>query len=229
MSSYKITASLVCADLMNLEKEIKSLEKAGVDYLHFDVMDGMFVPRYGLLPEILAGITRITSIPVDVHMMVMNPEPYIDDFAKAGAKMFYVHVENNPHLHRTLKKIKTSGMQSGVVLNMSTPLECLDYIIDELDYVMLMGINPGIVGHKIIPKIFDKIRALKKKLAGTNIKIMIDGGVTPDTSADMVLAGADILVCGSSSIFRPKEGTLEETTHKYKEYVDNKLRNFSNS
>lgn len=225
MSSYKLSASLICADLLNLERDIKSLEKAGVDYLHFDVMDGIFVPRFGLLPELLSRICHTTYLPVDVHMMVVNPEPYIADFVRAGAKIFYVHVENNPHLHRTLKTIKAAGMQPGVVLNMSSPLEYLDYIVEELDYVMLMGINPGIIGHKIIPKIFDKLIALKKKLAGASIRIMIDGGVTPDTSADLIKAGADILVCGSSSIFRPNEGNLEETAEQYRAYVDSKLSN----
>lgn len=225
MKKFEISASIVCADLLNLERDIRSLERAGVDYLHFDIMDGVFVPRYGLFPEMLSSVAKITNIPIDVHMMVDNPEPYVDDFAKAGAKIFYVHVENNPHLHRTLKKIRAAGMHPGVVLNISTPLEFIDYIIDEIDYIMLMGINPGIVGHKIIPKIFEKIKNLKKKLDGTSIRIMIDGGVTPESSAEMIKAGADILVCGSSTIFKSREEKLDETINGYRIGVNRELEN----
>jgi ribulose-phosphate 3-epimerase len=156
-------------------------------------------------------------------MMVMNPEPYIETFAKAGAKIFYVHVENNNHLHRTIKQIKDSGMKVGVVLNIATPIDILDYIIDDIDYIMLMGINPGIVGHKIIPKIYDKISDVKGKIRGTNIKILIDGGVSPESSPKMIERGADILVCGASTIFRPHEGTLEEVTKRYRDGVENAL------
>jgi ribulose-phosphate 3-epimerase len=223
MKKFYISASMICGNPLNLEQEVKSLERAEVDYLHFDVMDGIFVPRYGLFPEMLTQITKITNIPVDVHMMVMDPEPYIDTFAKAGAKIFYVHVENNPHLHRTIRQIKNSGMDAGVALNISTPIEVLNYIIDEINYIMLMGINPGIVGHKIIPKIYDKISDVKEKIKDTKIKILIDGGVTPETSSEMIKRGADILVCGSSTIFKPREGTLEEVTKKYREIVEKSL------
>jgi ribulose-phosphate 3-epimerase len=223
MKDFCISASIVCGDMMNLEKEVKSLERAGVEYIHFDVMDGIFVPRYGLPPEILKGISKITDIPIDVHMMVEDPEPYIKIFAESGARIFFVHVENNNNLHRTLKKIKDSGMEPGVILNFATPINILDYIMDDINHIMLMGINPGIVGHKIIPGIYNKIRDVKEKIKNKKIKIMIDGGVTPDTSPKMIEKGADILVCGTSTIFRPHEGTLEEVTKKYRSYVGDSL------
>ena len=222
---FEISASLICADPLNLEKTIIEIEKSNIDYIHIDIMDGVFVPRYGLYPEILFSIKKITKIPMDVHMMVQNPEPYIEIFAKAGANIFYVHVENNNNLHRTLKLIEKSGMKVGVILNLATPLSVLDYILEDIEYIMLMGINPGIVGHKIIPQIYRKISDVKKKIEGTNIKIMIDGGVTPETSPNMIKAGANILVCGTSSIFKPHEGTLEETTKKYINYVNKELEN----
>ena len=136
---YTISASLICADPLNLEKAVKEIEESGIEYIHFDVMDGVFVPRYGMYPEIITYIKKISNLPVDVHMMVDNPEPYIETFAKAGADIFYVHVENNNNLHRTLMLIQKSGMKAGVILNLATPLSCLDYILEEIDYVMLMG------------------------------------------------------------------------------------------
>jgi len=216
MKQNYLSASVICMDFLNLQRDIKALEKAKVDYLHFDVMDGVFVPRYGLFPEMLASITSMTDLPVDVHMMVKNPEPYIEDFAKARAKRFCVHAEGNDHLHRTLSKIRQSGMQAGVALNIATPLSYLDYITTEVDYVMLMAINPGIIGHKVIPGVFNKIQDLEKKLNGKGIPIMVDGGVNFETSPQMVRAGADILVGGSSIIFRPKEGSIEEMVLKYR-------------
>lgn len=229
MVSFNISASIVCGNMLKIGEEIKSLERAGVEYIHFDVMDGLFVPRYGLLPEMLEAITKITNIPVDVHMMVTNPEQYIEVFAKAGAKIFFVHSENNVHLHRTLKKIKEFGMEPGVVLNFATPIEVIDYIKDDINYIMLMGINPGIVGHKTIPGIYDKIKDVKEKIKNKKIKIMIDGGVTPETSSKMIKQGADILVCGASTIFRPHEGSLEEIIPKYRAYVEGSISNLKDS
>lgn len=216
----KISASLICADILDLKNEILRLEEAGVDFFHFDAMDGVFVPRYGLYPEMIRSIKKISNIPIDVHMMVTNPEPYIKTFSDAGADIFYVHVEGNNNLHRTIKMIKDNNMKAGVVLNLATPLNVLDYILNDLDYVMLMGINPGIVGHKIIPKILDKIQDLNKKITGTNIKIMIDGGVNFESAKKMVENGAEILVCGSSTIFRPHEGTIKENVERLREIIN---------
>ncbi len=222
---FEITASLICGDPLNLEKAIREILSSDIDYIHFDVMDGVCVPRFGLYPEILVHLRTLTDLPVDVHMMVDNPEPYIETYAKAGANIFYVHVENNRNLHRTLNLIKDSGMKPGVVLNMATSIHTLDYILQDIDYIMLMAINPGIVGHGIIDSIFDKIKDVKKVIGNRNIKIVIDGGVTPDSSAKMIQAGADILVCGSSTIFRPQEGPLPQVTEKYLAHVNSALEN----
>jgi len=219
MKKFEISASLVCANPLLLKEAVEDIEKANIEYIHFDVMDGVFVPRYGMYPEIIAEIKKVTNVPVDVHLMVTDPEPYLDTFINAGSDIIYVHVENNNNLHRTVKLIKDKGAKAGIVFNIATPLTALDYVLDDIDYIMLMGINPGIVGHKIIPIIYQKIADVKKRIEGTDIKIMIDGGVTPDTSAKMISVGADILVCGSSTIFRPQDGTLVEMTEKYRKKV----------
>lgn len=206
MKNYQLSASIICADLLNLQHEIKSLEKAKIDRIHFDVMDGIFVPRYGLPPEMVKSIKSVSNIPITIHLMVQDPEPYIDVFAKAGADTFAFHIEPVFHANRVIKKILDSGMKAGVALNPATPLTILDYVLSDIDLVMLMAINPGILGHKLIPSMLEKIKDLKKILNDyPNIKIEIDGGVTLESAPKMVKNGADILVCGSSTIFKPEE------------------------
>ena len=213
LKSYKLTASVICANFLTLAEQIKELERAGIDYLHIDVMDGIFVPRYGLFPELVAQIRKISKLPMDVHFMVKDPEPYIDSFAQAGASHLFVHPEGNNHLHRTICKIKNAGLKAGVVLNPATPLNTLDYILDDLDGVMIMAINPGIVGHKLIPPIIKKIKDLKKLVAKrANFIIEIDGGVTFDSAVTMIKAGANLLVCGSSTIFRSDASIGQKVT-----------------
>jgi ribulose-phosphate 3-epimerase len=203
---YLLAASLICADPTNIERDVRDLESAGVDYLHFDVMDGLFVSRFGLYPELLQAIKAVTNLPVEVHMMVENPEPYLEVFAQAGADIISIHPENNNHLHRTISLIKKLGLKAGLVINPATPLNCLDYVVDDIDLVMLMAINPGIVGHGLIPGALRKIEDLKSKLFNRpEIIIEIDGGVTFDSSAEMIKRGANMLVCGSSTIFKPNE------------------------
>jgi len=160
---YFLSASLVCADMLHLADQIKQLEEAEIDYIHIDVMDWHFVPRFWIFPEIVKQIREITNIPMDVHMMTNNPEPYIKSFVEAWVQIIAVPVEDNPNLHRTIKMIKDAWIIAWVVLNLATPLSFLDYILDDIGFVMLMGINPWIVWHKIIPKIFDKIKDLKDK------------------------------------------------------------------
>lgn len=202
---YYLSASLVCANMLEMGNAVKEIESSGCDMIHYDVMDGVFVPRYGLLPELLSAVKPITNLPVYVHMMTVEPEKYVPAFADAGADCIVVHPEACTHLHRTLKTIKDTGKKSGVALNIATPLSVLDYILDDIDMVMLMAINPGIVGHKIIPVVFDKIKDLKAKLierGKEDIIIEIDGGVTLESAPLMLKAGADMLVCGSSTIFK---------------------------
>ena len=206
-----LAASLICSDPLNLEADVKELIKGGIDYIHFDVMDGQFVPRYGLYPEILTYLRKLTNISVDVHMMVNNPEDYIEDFKNAGATYYNFHIESTNHAHRIVKKIINSGMLPGVALNPATPLSTLDYLITDINMVVLMAINPGIVGHKLIPNMVDKIRKLRNyanNMGNKNLLIQIDGGVTFETGKMMIEAGADILVCGTGSIYRPHEDTI---------------------
>jgi ribulose-phosphate 3-epimerase len=145
-----IAGSLVCSNPLRLEEDINELIKGKADFIHFDVMDGHFVPRYGLYPEILSYLKKITDIPVDVHMMVNNPEDYIEDFRIAGATYYNFHVEATDHAHRVVKKIEKAGTLPGVALNPATSLSTLDYLIEDIKMVVLMAINPGIVGHKLI-------------------------------------------------------------------------------
>lgn len=201
-----ISASIICANSVDIKSDIKQLEKGGVDCIHFDVMDGNFVPRLGLFPEMLTAIKKVTKIPVDVHLMIDNPDNFIPAFINAGADMISVHSEGNNHLDRSIRLIKSMGAKAGVVLNPATSLSVLDYVLDDIDLVLLMAINPGIVDHKLIPNTIQKIADLKKKLrTHPNILIEIDGGVTFESALSMVKAGADMLVCGSSTIFKPDQ------------------------
>lgn len=222
---YKLSASIICANHINFEKDIQLLKKGKIDYIHFDVMDGNFVPRYGLYPELLKSIKNVSDIPIDVHMMSEEPIRYVEEFAEAGAEIIAIHAESCKHLHYTLKKIKDSGVKAGVVLNYATPLSTLDYILDYVDMVELMAINPGIVGHKIIPEIFKKIRELREKInaTGRKILIMIDGGVNSDTAASMIKAGADILVCGTSAIFKP-DIAVDKKIKEFRKHIDKNLK-----
>lgn len=222
---YLLSASLVCADMLNLWDQVKKLEAANIDYIHIDVMDGHFVPRFWLIPEIVKQVRSITSVPMDVHMMTNNPEPYIKSFAEAGVQIIAVHVEDNPNLHRTIKLIKDAWVKAWVVLNMATPLNVLDYILDDISMVMLMGINPWIVWHKIIPKVYDKIADLKEKVKDyPDMLIEIDGWVTPETLPEMIKHGANMFVCWTSSIFKPAE-MVKEKTIELREIIDNALKN----
>lgn len=221
MNKYQLSASIICADLGNLTDQVKLLDKAGIDYIEVDVMDGVFVPRYGLPPEIVNQIHSISTVPIAVHMMVQNPENYIETFIEAGANMIIVHLEPLQHIDRVIKAIKDNGAKVGVAINPATPLSVLDYILDDVDLVMLMGINPGIVGHKLIKSTYKKIVDLKKKLSEyTNIKIEIDGGVNFESGPKMLKLGADILVCGTSTIFNPPQ-KVDQKIKEFRQIIDN--------
>lgn len=200
-----LAASVICGNPSNLDADLKALEEGGIDYIHFDVMDGVFVPRFGLFPEYLKAIRAKTNIPIEVHMMVQDPEPYIQDFVSAGANILTPHIEPLHHPHRTMMRIKGAGAQAGFALNPGTPLSALDYLLEDLDLVMLMAINPGIVGHKLIPRTLEKITDLRKQInaTGKDILLEIDGGVTPESGIKMLQAGANMLVCGTGTIFQP--------------------------
>lgn len=226
MEKIKIAASLICADPINLLKDLNSLVEGQVDLIHFDVMDGSFVPRYGLYPEILKRL-RDNGIltPVDVHMMVDNPEDYIELFANAGANYFNFHIESCNHPHRIIKKIIASGMKPGIALNPDTPLNFLEWVIQDIKMVVLMTINPGIVGHKFIPEMLEKIKLLRDLANKKNPSLIIelDGGVTPETIPDMINAGADALVCGNGTIFRPHEDTIQNKLNQVRDLINDSV------
>ena len=219
---YYLSASLICANLLALGNAVRDREKSGCDMIHYDVMDGVFVPRYGLLPEALESVKTITRLPVSVHMMTIEPEKYLPAFIDAGADCLVVHAEVCTHLHRTLSLIKDRGKKAGVALNITTPLSVLDYVLDNIDTITLMAINPGIVGHKIIPIVYKKIEELNRMLmryGKQNILIEIDGGVTFESAPLMLESGADILVCGSSTLFK-KEGSVEDSMRDLREILE---------
>lgn len=213
-----LAASIICGNPLNLEKDLEALEKGGIDYIHFDLMDGLFVPRYGLFPEYLKAIRSKTNLPIEVHMMVQDPEPYIQELIDAGATMLTPHIEPLQHVHRTVHKIKNAGAKVGLALNPGTPITSLDAVLEDLDLVMLMAINPGIVGHKLIPSTYKKIEALREQInkTGKDIIIEIDGGVTPESGIQMKKAGATMLVCGTGTIFQPP-AKLEDKIPSFRE------------
>jgi ribulose-phosphate 3-epimerase len=202
----KVAPSILSADFSRLGDEIRSVEAAGADIIHVDVMDGHFVPNITIGPLIVEAARRSTKLPLDVHLMITNPELYIADFAKAGADYLAVHVETAFHLHRLVQSIKEHNVKAAVSLNPATPLSALDHILPDLDMVVIMSVNPGFGGQSFIPSAMEKIRQLRKRIdeAGLSIEIEVDGGVKPSNAAEIAAAGADILVAGSA-VFGAKD------------------------
>ncbi|OGW38108.1 MAG: ribulose-phosphate 3-epimerase [Nitrospirae bacterium GWD2_57_9] len=203
----KIAPSILSADFARLGDEIKAVEAAGADIIHVDVMDGHFVPNITIGPLIVEAARRSTKLPLDVHLMITNPELYIADFAKAGADYITVHAETAFHLNRLIQSIKEhQGVRAAVSLNPATPLTALDYVLSDLDMVLIMSVNPGFGGQAFIPSALDKIARLRKRIddLGLKVEIEVDGGVKPDNAAEVIRAGADILVAGSA-VFGAKD------------------------
>ncbi len=196
----KIAPSILSADFARLGDEIRALEAGGADYVHIDVMDGHFVPNITIGPLIVEAVRKVTDMPLDVHLMIENPDQYIPDFAKAGADIITVHYEAVPHLHRTVQLIHSLGKKAGVSLNPATPVSSLEVILEELDLVLLMSVNPGFGGQNFIPSCLPKIEALRKEIdrRGLNVELEIDGGVKPANIAAIAGAGADVFVAGSA-------------------------------
>ncbi len=221
---YFISASLICGDPINLLQDLEALGKADVDSLHFDVMDGHFVPRIGLYPEMLKVIKSVSSIPVDVHLMISEPEKYLLTFLDAGADLVSVHAEAQGDLATLVRVIKERGRLAGVAINPETPLSSIDSVIDQIDLLMIMAIKPGILGQKMIPETLKKIAEAKEKLKyRPEVVIEIDGGVTPESAPEMIKLGAHLLVCGTGTIYRPLEDTLENKVRALRETIDAKL------
>ncbi len=201
----KLAPSILSADFGRLAEEVQAVEEAGADLIHIDVMDGHFVPNLTIGPLVVEAIRPVTRLPFDVHLMIENPDQYLEAFTRAGADWISVHVEACVHLHRTVSRIKELGKKAGVVLNPATPLESLTYILEEIDYVLIMSVNPGFGGQKFIPSALKKVRALKEMIAayGLDLPVEIDGGVNLETLPEVVRAGADILVAGSAIFNTP--------------------------
>jgi ribulose-phosphate 3-epimerase len=202
----KIAPSILSADFAHLADEIAKVTEAGADMIHVDVMDGHFVPNFTIGPPIVKAIRKATRLPLDVHLMMTNPDDFISDFIKAGSNFITVHVETCPHLHRTIQSIKEEGVKAGVTLNPATPLSSVEEILGEVDLLLIMSVNPGFGGQSFIPSVLEKLRRARKMIdqRGLKVELEIDGGVKVENIAAMAQAGADIFVSGSA-IFHSKD------------------------
>jgi ribulose-phosphate 3-epimerase len=198
--SVLIAPSLLSADFAELGDAVRAIERGGADLIHFDVMDGHFVPNISIGPPVLRSLHKVATVPIDVHLMIDDPDRYIEAFVEAGAAYISVHVEVLPHLHRTIHFIKGLGVKAGVAINPATPVSALEEIAEDLDYVLVMSVNPGFGGQTFIPHSESKLRAVRQLLTrvGSRAPIEVDGGIDEANAARIVAAGADILVAGSS-------------------------------
>jgi ribulose-phosphate 3-epimerase len=194
----KIAPSILSADFSCLGDQVRLVEAAGAEYLHIDVMDGHFVPNITIGPLVVQALRPKSKLVFDVHLMIEHPDDYIDKFVKAGADIVSIHAEACPHLHRSIQLIKSSGVKAGVALNPATPLNSIEYVLDNLDLVLLMTVNPGFGGQKFIPEVLPKITDLRRRLnkLGLATDIEVDGGITPQLAGELAKAGATVLVAG---------------------------------
>jgi len=217
-SKKKIAPSILSADFSCLAEEIKAVEQAGADILHIDVMDGHFVPNFTIGPPIVAAIKKVTRLPLDVHLMMTNPDDFIPEFIEAGSNYLTVHVETCPHLHRTIQSIKERGIRAGVTLNPATPLSAVEPILPEVDLLLIMSVNPGFGGQKFIPSVMEKIKAARRMIdaKGLKVELEVDGGLKVENVGAISSAGADIFVAGAA-IFGSKD--YKQTISKMRQAI----------
>ncbi|MBC8378106.1 MAG: ribulose-phosphate 3-epimerase [Planctomycetes bacterium] len=215
----RIAPSILSADFTRLGEEIKAVEDAGADWIHVDVMDGHFVPNITMGPIIVEAARQTTSLPLDVHLMIENPDRFISDFISAGADLISVQAETCTHLNRTVQLIKESGARAGVVLNPATPIQAIQWVLEDIDFVLIMSVNPGFGGQQFISNSLEKIRELKKLIQSSDLSVLIqvDGGVNKGTIKDVSLAGADVFVAGSA-VFGSDD--YKETIRTFRSLID---------
>ena len=221
-----IAPSILSADLLKLEEQVRTVEENGADFIHVDVMDGHFVPNITFGPNIVKALRKITELPLDVHLMIENPDKYIPDFIKAGANIVTVHAEVCAHLNKTLNTIKSTGAKAGVSINPATPLNSIEEVTGLIDLLLIMSVNPGFGGQKFIPSSINKIERARKLLdkAESDAFLEVDGGISEDNAADVVRAGANVLVAGSAIFYSEN---IAASVQNIRKSAENALANFS--